>query len=138
MKISTKGRYGLRAIIDLAINSNGEYISLASIAERQGISLNYLEHSFSSLKKAGIIMGHTGANGGYKLLHKPKDITIQTLLYVLEGDLSIIENTSFDEDTAFSRCVRTNLWDKINEKVKNIITKTTLQDIIDEQSNIPR
>lgn len=132
MKISTKGRYGIRAMIDLALHSNGEYISLGSIAERQGISLNYLEHSFSALKKTGFIIGLAGSNGGYKLNHDPGNITIQMLLNVLEGDLAIVDKILEKDETTLQRCIRENVWDKINADVKDIITMTTLQDMVNE------
>lgn len=130
MKISTKGRYGLRAMIDLAIHSNGEYVSLGSIAQRQDLSINYLEHAFSALKKAGIITGHTGSNGGYKLVYDPEFITIQMILYVLEGDLSIVEPTIRSEESQLQASVRTMLWDKINQNVKAVTESITLQDMV--------
>ncbi len=130
MKLSTKGRYGLRAMIDLAAHENGDYITLASIAERQQFSLNYLEHSFSALKKAGLIIGHTGINGGYKLALPPNKITLKSILLVLEGDLAIVSNVPADEETIYSQCLRTNVWEKINLQLDYILTKTTLQDIL--------
>ena len=75
MKISTKGRYGLRSIIDLIINSSGENVPLINIAERQNISKNYLEQVFASLRKAGIVGSTKGAKGGYYLGDKPSNIT---------------------------------------------------------------
>lgn len=132
MKISTKGRYGLRAMIDLAIHSNGDYVSLRSITERQHISLNYLEHSFAALKNAGLITGLTGSNGGYKLADDPKNITIQMILSVLEGDLSVVERASKSEETLLQQSIREQLWDKINADVQKITTATTLQDMAEE------
>ncbi|MEI7884171.1 MAG: Rrf2 family transcriptional regulator [Clostridia bacterium] len=130
MKISTKGRYGLRAMIDLATHENCDYVTLASIAERQQISLNYLEHSFSALKKAGLIIGHTGINGGYKLALPPTEITLQMILVVLEGDLAIVPIIPAAEETIYSQCLRTNVWEKINQKLADILKKTTLQDML--------
>jgi len=132
MKISTKGRYGLRAMIDLAIHSNGDYVSLSSITQRQHISLNYLEHSFSALKNAGIITGMTGSSGGYKLADDPKNITIQKILTVLEGDLSVVEKIPKSEETLLQQSIREMLWDKINADVKEITATTTLKDMADE------
>lgn len=130
MKISTKGRYGLRAMIDLAVHSNGEYISLNSIANRQNISLNYLEHAFSSLKKAGVILGHTGANGGYKLAKVPEKITLEEILFILEGDMTIVQPIEDGKESLLQACVREILWDNINEKIKDILQTTTLQDMV--------
>jgi Rrf2 family protein len=89
MKLSTKGRYGLRAMVDLAVHSSGEHVALYSIAERQNISENYLEQVFSILRKAGLVKSVKGAQGGYTLADKPSNISIGAILRVLEGDLSV-------------------------------------------------
>ena len=78
MKISTKGRYGLRAMLDLALNSKMGHVSLYSIAERQGISESYLEHMFSTLRKAELVKSIKGAQGGYTLAYSPSKIKIGT------------------------------------------------------------
>ncbi|MDU5111754.1 MAG: Rrf2 family transcriptional regulator, partial [Clostridium sp.] len=91
MKISTKGRYGLRALIDLAINMESENVSIKAISERQSISERYLEQIFSLLRKAGIILGRKGAQGGYILGKEPKDLPIIDILKVLEGDSIFID-----------------------------------------------
>jgi Rrf2 family protein len=135
MKISTKGRYGLRAIIDLAINSAGEHVALYSIAQRQGISENYLEQMFSTLRKAGLVKSVKGAQGGYTLASKPSEITIGTVLRVLEGSLSIIdEDSEVGNSDSFSlqRCIKETVWDKINESINVVVDSITIEDIVNE------
>ena len=83
MKISTKGRYGLRALIDLAINMDSENVTIKAISERQNISERYLEQIFSLLRKAGIIVGRKGAQGGYSLGKEIKELTILEILKIL-------------------------------------------------------
>ncbi|MEL7646733.1 MAG: Rrf2 family transcriptional regulator [Sedimentibacter sp.] len=133
MKISTKGRYGLRAVMDLCLNSSGDYVSLISIAERQNISKNYLEQVFSSLRKTGIVKSVKGAQGGYLLNGKPSEISIGSILRALEGDLSVVK-----EDTKglnkMEICIKRNLWDKIDRKLYEIIDSMTLEDLINEYS----
>ncbi len=90
MKISTKGRYGLRALADLAAYSQGEPIALAMVAARQKISLNYLEQVFGQLRKAGLVRSIKGPSGGYLLAKPAKDITVKEILEVLEGPLPAI------------------------------------------------
>ena len=119
-------------MIDLAKHSNGEYVSLNSIAERQDVSLNYLEHAFSLLKKAGLIIGQAGSQGGYMIVDDPEKITILSILNVLEGDLSVVDNISKKEETPMSRCIREHIWDKININIREIIVQTTLKDMMDE------
>lgn len=135
MKISTKGRYGLRAIIDLILNSNGENVSLINIAERQDISKNYLEQVFSSLRKAGIVNSTKGAQGGYYLADKPSNITVGDVLRVLEGDLSVVSPDHNTQDNLIEQCIQKNVWDEIDNKITEIIDGITLEDLINEYRN---
>jgi Rrf2 family protein len=131
MKISTKGRYGLRAMLDLAIYSGGEHISLSSIAERQNISSNYLEQVFSILRKSGLVKSVKGAQGGYILAEKPDKIRIGTILRALEGDLSVIDpNDSVAENNSVEYCLKANVWDEINASIDKVVDSISLEDLI--------
>lgn len=130
MKISTKGRYGLRAVMDLCINSNGDYVSLISIAERQDISKNYLEQVFSALRKSGIVKSVKGSQGGYLLNGKTSEVTIGNILRALEGDLSVVKEEQ--SKSKIEMCIKMNLWDKIDQKLYQIIDNMTLEDLINE------
>ena len=88
MKISTRGRYALRVMIDMAEHYGGEYIPLKDVAERQGISQKYLESITSDLSKAGILEGQHGKGGGYKLKREPESYTVGEILRITEGDLA--------------------------------------------------
>lgn len=132
MKVSTKGRYGLRAMIDLALYSRNESVPLISIAERQDISKSYLEQVFSALRKAGLVKSIKGSQGGYVLAHEAEEITVGMILRALEGDLSVVP---MEDDVITNRIesyIRDNIWDKIDEKVFAFIDKLTLKDIIDD------
>lgn len=131
MKVSTKGRYGLRAIIDLSLNSNGEYVSLISIAERQNISKNYLEQVFSALRKTGIVKSVKGSQGGYLLNGKTSEIIVGDVLRALEGDLSVVKDEE-NTNNKIERCIKKNLWDRIDEQVFKVIDNITLEDLINE------
>ncbi|MGI6778403.1 MAG: RrF2 family transcriptional regulator [Acetivibrionales bacterium] len=134
MKISTKGRYGLRALFDLAISSGGEHISLNSIAQRQDVSESYLEHVFSTLRKAGIIKSVKGAQGGYMLSYSPSNITVGDILRVLEGSLNIVE-VNPDEKTSsqsIEYCVAGSVWEKINDSIASVVDSITLEDLVNE------
>lgn len=130
MRISTKGSYGLRAIIDLSLNSKGEYVSLISIAERQNISKNYLEQVFSSLRKSGIVKSVKGSQGGYLLNGDPSEITAGDILRALEGDLSVAKSEL--KANKIDACIRRSLWDKIDEKVFELVDSITLEDLIND------
>ena len=86
MKLTTRGRYGLRAVIDLAVNNGDEAVALSQIAERQGISVNYLEQLIAKLKKAGIVDSIRGAQGGYVLAMPSEEISVGDILRAFEGD----------------------------------------------------
>lgn len=131
MKVSTKGRYGLRAMIDLAYCSKDGHISLASIAERQKLSLNYLEQAFSALKKNRLVKSIKGSQGGYVLADNPNKLTVYKILSVLEGDLSIAENET-DKLNLLQTCIRKNIWDKIDDQIFKLLNTITLQDLVDE------
>lgn len=134
MKMSTKGRYGLRAMVDLAVNSSGEHVSLNSIADRQNVSENYMEQVFSTLRKAGLVKSVKGAQGGYVLGDKPSNITVGTVLRTLEGNLSIIDQV--DESKRLGNdieyCVTVNVWEKINASINEVVDSITLEDLANE------
>jgi Rrf2 family protein len=138
MKLSTRGRYGLRALLDLAVFSNGEHVALYNIAERQNISENYLEQVFSILRKAGLIRSVKGAQGGYVLGDEPVNIKIGTVLQVLEGELDIVDeyNLTGSTENLIHRCIQTQVWDKINENIKSVVNSITLADLVEEYKKI--
>lgn len=118
-------------MVDLALRAENEQIPLNVIAERQGISVNYLEHIFSSLKKAGIVKSIKGPQGGYMLADKPAKIIVGDVIRALEGDIRIVKKeTEGDLENPIERCLFTNLWDKIDYEVNKIIDQTTLEDIV--------
>jgi len=130
MKLSTKGRYGVKAMVDLAINYGKSPISIKSISSRQNISEYYLEQLFSVLRKAELIKSIRGANGGYILAKDPKEITVYQVLEVLEGPIEI--STCLDIDCCATRIV----WKKIKDSIDSVTMAITLQDIVDDYSNI--
>lgn len=132
MRISTKGRYGLRAIIDLCLNSNGDYVSLISIAERQDISKNYLEQVFSALRKSNIVKSVKGSQGGYLINGKTSEIIVGDILRALEGDLSAVKDDETNKNNKIDLCIKKNLWDKIDKMVFEFIDNMTLEDLINE------
>jgi len=132
MKISTKGRYGLEALADMAIYGEQDYINLKSISERQGMSDKYLEQLFIPLKKSGIIESLRGAQGGYKLSRDADKITVKDVLNSLEGSLALVDcivETKEERCNQFDCCVTRILWQKIMEELNFITDSITLADI---------
>jgi len=136
MKLSTKGRYGLKAAFDLAMNYGSGSIPLKSIAERQNISENYLEQLISSMRKAGLVKSERGAQGGYQLAKKPSEITVGDVLRVLEGPLGVISEC-LQENNANScpksdHCITKVVWEKIKDSITKTVDSISLQDMCDE------
>ena len=130
MKLSTKGRYGLRAMIDLALHQRDGYISLISIANRQDLSMNYLENIFSSLKKAGLVVATAGLQGGYRLADEPGRITLLSILTALEGSLSVGGPGHTSEKTRFEDFLKREVWDPIDQNLDSLLTDITLSDML--------
>lgn len=135
MKLSTKGRYGLRAMFDIAINLKKDPIPLKKVAERQGISEYYLEQLISQLKKSGLVDSVRGAQGGYILAKKPSEITVGDILRALEGPIGLVD-CILEEDsiecTRENACVTRIVWKKIRDSVIETVDSITLQDMCDE------
>lgn len=132
MKISTKGRYGLRAMVDLAVFSNGEHVPLSSIAERQMISVIYLEQVFSVLRKAGLVKSIKGSQGGYALADEPSKIYVGSILHALEGELSIIEFDDSECRNLIQACLKEMVWDRMNECLNEMVDSITLEELAND------
>ena len=136
MKISTKGRYALRLMIDLAENSSGNPVSLIDVAKRQGISDKYLEQIISVLNKAGYVRSVRGAQGGYLLKSDPETYTVGMILRQTEGSLAPVSCIEDDEIICDrqEQCVTSIVYKKINDAISNVVDNITLQDLVDWQS----
>jgi len=131
MLISTRGRYALRVLIDIAENSNGIYIPMKEVAARQGISLKYLEQILPTLTKNKIIEAAHGKGGGYKLSKAPEDIRVSDVLRLTEGDLSPVACLG-DEGVACERsaqCRTIKLWSGLNDVVNSYLDKYSIADL---------
>lgn len=135
MKLSTKGRYGLRAIIDLACYSEKEPVSISCIAARQGISEGYLEQIVSLLKKAGLVKSIRGAGGGYVLAKKKEDISVGDVLRALEGRLEPVRCAAYYEEEGCASsegCVTKYVWQKINDSINRTVDEISLEELVRE------
>ena len=136
MKISTKGRYALRLMLDLAVYNTGEPVSLKDISKRQGISEKYLEQIISALNKAGYVRSVRGAQGGYLLRKEPKEYTVGDILRLTEGDLAPVSCVGDDrvDCERENMCVTIRIWEMLNEAVNNVVDHITLADLVSWQS----
>lgn len=135
MKLSTKGRYGLRAMIDLADFSEETPQSIANIAARQSISDSYLEQLMAKLKKAGLITSIRGAQGGYVLAKDSGEISVGDILRALEGDLSPVNCTGLRSEDGCSgskNCVTKNVWKRIDDSIQNAVDSIYLKELVED------
>lgn len=138
LKITTKGRYGLRALIDLAQYSEIEPVSISSIATRQGISERYLEQLMTLLKKAQLVKSIRGAGGGYVLAKDMNEISVGDVLRALEGNLEPVECAAFsgqDSCEAAGGCVTKYVWQRINESINRTVDEISLKQLVEESKN---
>lgn len=131
MKISTKGRYALRLMLDLALNDTGEYISLKSIAARQEISEKYLEQIILVLSKAGFVRSVRGANGGYRLSRPAEKYTVGQILRLTEGSLAPVPCLEDEENkcTRSGECTTLYVWKKLYRAINGVVDGITLFDL---------
>ena len=129
MKVSTRGRYGLRAMIDLARNQSGGAIPLREIAERQNISIQYLEQIFVNLRRAGLVRSVRGAHGGYKLNKIPGKIYVGDIIKVLEGPVAPSECLLTEECSEQSDCITREFWKKVKQSIDDVLYSMTLEDL---------
>lgn len=135
MKISTKGRYALRLMLDLALHNTGEPVSLKDIAKRQNVSDKYLEQIISVLNKAGYVRSIRGAQGGYILKREPSEYTVGMILRLTEGSLAPVG--CVDEDGARCEqeagCVTYKVWQKLNDAINEVVDNITLEKLVEWQ-----
>lgn len=135
MKISTRGRYALRLMVDLALHQGDEYIPIKSISQRQEISEKYLEQIISSLSRAGFVKSSRGVQGGYKLAKPAEEYTVGMILRQIEGSLVPVACME-DEPNKCPRhfkCVTIDIWRQINDAISGVIDNITLADLVNKQ-----
>ena len=138
MKISTKGRYALRLMLDIAMNDSIEPVRLKDTAERQSISVKYLEQIISQLVRAGYVKSIRGPQGGYRLTKLPKEYTVGMILRQVEGNMvpvACLEDDAISCERQ-SECVTLRIWKELDEAMRSVLDKYTLADLVTWQEEI--
>ena len=141
MKLSTKGRYGVVAMYDLATYFGQGAISLKSVAQRQSISEHYLEQLMGQLRRAGLVKSIRGAQGGYMLAKAPDEITVGDIVRVMEGPIAPVDCLLSDNANAsdycpkITSCVTRGVWQKVGESIENVLDSITLKNLCEENKN---
>jgi len=135
MKISTKGRYALRLMLELALDETGEYITIKNISAKQEISDKYLEQIISVLNRAGYVKSVRGAQGGYKLAHPPEEYTVGMILRLIEGSLAPVAclEDNPNQCPRCGMCVTLDVWKQLDEAISNVVDHITLADLVKKQ-----
>jgi len=132
MKLSTRTRYGIRAIIELAMNYGSGPLQIRIIAQRQEISVKYLEQLMTILRSAGFIRSIRGSKGGYLLARQPSQIKLSDVFDALEGNITTVEcveDKNYCDRTA--DCIARQVWTQVQQAMKNVLQSITLQDLVD-------
>ena len=137
MKISTKGRYALRVMLDIAMRDDGKFIPLKDIAMRQELTVKYLEQIISLLNKAGYLQSLRGNSGGYRLTKRPDEYIIGDILRITEGDLAPIAclKDHINHCSRSNECITLPFWQGLDKVIKEYVDSVTLQDLIDQANN---
>ena len=134
MKLSTKGRYGVRALLDLALHQGEGLILLKDIARRQEVSLPYLEHLITPLIAAGLVKSTRGARGGVVLFKPPSEIKLSEVVELLEGSIAPVDcvnDPKVCHRSAF--CVARDVWSEMKDAMSQVLDSTTMQDLVERQ-----
>ena len=140
MRLSTKGRYGVRAMYDLAVHRSAGPISVKSISERQGISINYLEQIFNQLGRAGLIKSTRGPGGGFMLSGSPGEIKILDIIKALKeptSPVACVDDKDPDQCERIDRCVTRLLWKRLGDRIREVLENTSLEDLLKETDQLP-
>jgi Rrf2 family protein len=135
MKISTRGRYALRLMLDLALNDADQYVTVKSISERQEISGKYLEQIVSVLSRAGFVKSVRGSQGGYRLARPVEEYTVGMILRLIEGSLvpvACMENEP-NQCPRCGKCVTLDVWKQLDEAISGVLDHITLADLVKKQ-----
>lgn len=134
MKLSTRGQYGTRALLDLALHQREGPALLKDIAQRQDISLHYLEHLITPLIAGGIVRSTRGARGGVWLVRPPQEIRLSEVIQLLEGPIAPVECVNNPESCPRSDlCATRDIWSELKEAMNGVLESTTLQDLVERQ-----
>ena len=138
MKISAKSRYALHLMLELAMQDEGENLSVKAVAESRGISEKYLEQVIPVLVRTGLVRSVRGAKGGYHLMKNPEDITVGMILRTVEGSIAPVSclDDEVNQCARCNACVTLDLWAQVDQAISNVVDHVTLADLVDKQRRL--
>lgn len=141
MRLTTKGRFAITAMIDLALHQNGSPVTLAEISARQDISLSYLEQLFSKLRRHDIVQSVRGPGGGYHLGRTADEVSVADIIFAVNESIDATqcggkENCHGSSETGARRCMTHQLWSTLNDKMRGYLESVSLQDLVNQQTDL--
>jgi len=138
MKISAKSRYALHLMLELAMQTEGENLSVKAVAGSRGISEKYLEQIIPVLVRSGLVRSVRGAKGGYHLVQNPEDITVGSILRTVEGSIAPVSclDDEVNQCARCATCVTLDLWEQVDQAISNVVDHVTLADLVDKQRRL--
>lgn len=138
MKLTSKGRYAVTAMIDITLNQSKGAITLSLISARQGISLSYLEQLFSKLKKAGLVSSARGPGGGYRLSRGAEEISVSEIIHAVDELVDARKCTGRGDCNGGNQCLSHELWSDLSHMIDDFLKGITLQSILDKRAEVPQ
>ena len=132
MKLSTKGRHAVTAMMELALQHNKGPVTLADISAQQSISISYLEQLFARLRQHGLVTGMRGPGGGYSLKNSPEDVCIADVINAVDEKMNVTNKDVMDGSTNFEPCLTEQLWEELSEQIQNYLTTISLADMMQD------
>jgi len=137
VRLSTKARYAVRAMVELALSYDGEPVKLKTIAEKQDLSIKYLEQVMNPLRVSGFVSTQKGSRGGYRLVKSPDQITLYDLIYAVEGSLAPVDCVDNPETCdRVDSCVTRDVWVRVHQVILRELQSTTLAELAEEQRKL--
>lgn len=135
MKLTSRGRYAVTAILDIALHGKSEPVSLADIADRQSISLSYLEQLFAQLRREGIVQSVRGPGGGYQLGKTPEEISVGTIIAAVNESVDVTKCKGNGNCSHDSRCLTHSLWERLEAQIEQFLHTISLAELVEEHSD---
>ena len=135
MKLTSKGRYAVTAILDIALNSNSGPVSLADISERQSISLSYLEQLFAKLRRDGLVKSVRGPGGGYRLGLPPSEISVAMIISAVNENVNVTRCYGNSNCKGGDECLTHSLWEGLSMRIENFLSEITLAELVEQRTN---
>lgn len=132
MRLSTKGRYAVTAVLELALRKDRRPITLAEISETQGISLSYLEQLFAKLRRSGLVSGVRGPGGGYRLAKPAADISVAEVIHAVDETIDVMHDQGLKNDQDGELCLTQELWNELSNQLYGLLDGISLQSLIDK------